>query len=661
MDRHISGVFEQLKERHIVRWGIAYIAGAWVTLQAAELLAGIFDWSTAWLQVLTILLVFGFFIAVTLAWFHGEKGQQRFSSVEAAILASIVIAAAITTYNMDLDGAVSPPPDLFVGKASRRATANADFEADPSWSPDSDSIVFVSERSGNNDLWLLQRSGGETRLTNHPAEDTQPAWSPNGHTILFVSSRGHGENLDRSVFFGYAFGGDIWSVPAFGGEPRKLVDDGYNPNWSPDGTRFAFDSSREGSRRIWTASASGTIGSQLSSDASDLAVHIRPAWSPDGRWIAYERQPGTQASAAALVVVAADGTQSFELTDGSYRDMSPAWAGSDNIVFASDRGGAINLWQVRIDFDDQRAAHEPVQITLGAGEDIDPAVAADGTLAYANLRRLQNLWSVGVDPATLEFDDAPVRIMSASWNDLAPAAAPDNSGIVFSSDRDGKYDVWLLPTGSDSPAQLTDRAGQDLQAVWSPDGSKLAFFSDENGNNDIWVMNLAGGPPVVITPLDSNDVNPYWSPDGTQFGFTSDRSGRSEVWKMNVDGSAARQLTEIGMLGHTARWSPDANWLLFTSIAEGDRDIWAVRQDGKELLRLTKATTQDAHGLWSPDGKSVLYLSDHQKVYARPFDTDEHRLLFDLGERIDFVHLSSDGQTFVFTRQKVEGDIWLIE
>jgi Tol biopolymer transport system component len=661
MDRHSSGVLEQLKERHIVRWGIAYIAGAWVALQAAELLAGIFDWSTAWLRVLTILLVFGFFAAVTLAWFHGEKGQQRFNRVEVAILVLIAIVAGITTYSMDLAGDEAPPANLFAGKASKRATANTYFEGDPSWSPGSDSLVFVSARSGNNDLWLLQRGGGETQLTDHPAEDTQAAWSPDGHTILFVSSRGHGEKLDRSVFFGYAFGGDIWSVPAFGGEPRKLLDDGYNPSWSPDGKRFAFDSSRDGSRRIWTASLNGEIGTRLSSDDSDLAVHIRPAWSPDGNWIVYERQPGTQASAAALVLVSADGKRTFELTDGSHRDMSPAWANNSSIVFASDRGGAINLWQVNVDFDEQRARSEAAQITLGAGEDIDPAIAADGTLAYATLRHLQNLWSVGVDPVTLEFADNPERIMSASWNDLAPATAPDKSALVFSSDRDGKFDIWLLPQSSDLPVQLTDLAGQDLQAVWSPDSSKLAFFSDERGNNDIWVMNLAGGPPVVITPPESNDVNPYWSPDGSQFGFTSDRSGQSEVWKMNVDGSEAQQLTDIGMLGHTARWSPDANWLLFTSIAEGDRDIWAINSDGSELLRLTTAPTQDAHGLWSADGKSVLYLSDHQKVFARPFDADEHRLLFDLGERIDFVHLSDDGETFVFTRQKVEGDVWLIE
>lgn len=656
-------VFGRLQKRHLVRWTVAYIAGAWVLLQVAELLSGIFGWSTQSLQILTVVLFAGFFVAVVLAWFHGEKGQQRASAFEISLLAAIVVATGATlSLGGFLAGAEKAAAvNLFAGKSARRATANTFYEADPSWSPDSQSLVFVSERSGNSDLWLLQRSGETTQLTNDSAADSQPAWSPDGRTVLFVSSRSEGARLDRSVFYGYSFGGDIWSVPAFGGDAVLLVSDGYNPSWSPDGERFAFDSSRDGPRRIWTASKEGRVEKELSAGDSDLAAHIRPAWSPGGEWLVFERQPGSQASAAALVIVSADGERSFQLTDGTHRDMSPAWAGPRSIVFASDRGGAMNLWQVNVDFEGQQAAGDPLQITLGAGEDFDPAVAPDGTLAYVTLRRLQNLWRVDVDPETLKFAAEPERIMSASWNDIAPSLSSDNSLLAFSSDRDGTENIWLLAQGADGPRQLTDRQGKDLQAVWSPDDSKIALFSDENGNNDIWIVPVAGGPAVVITPPDSNDVNPYWSPDGMKIGFTSDRGGQSEIWTMNVDGSDARKLTDIGTLGHTARWSPDGKWLLFTSVAEGDRDIWAVSADGESLRRLTTASTQDAHGLWSADGRTVLYLSDHQKVFARDFESDEHRLLFDLDETIDYVHLSTDGTKFVFTRQRVESDVWLIE
>ena len=658
------GLFRRLKERRIVQWSIAYVAAAWVLLQVAELLFGIFSWPDIWLRRLTVALVFGFAAAVILAWYHGEKGQQRASRVELVLLAAVAAAAVFVFSTRDFatedEISASVAKNLFEGRASRRITANTYYEDSPSWSPDSGSFVFVSERSGNRDLWLQPRGGTPTQLTVDEAEDAQPAWSPDGHTILFVSSRGHADALDRSDFFGYTIGGGIWSIPAFGGDARQVVVDGFNPSWSPDGSRFAFDSSRGGSRRIWIADAGGDNLVQVSLDEADLASHIRPAWSRDGDWIAYERQSATQAASASLHVVAVDGSSEFTLTDDRHRDMAPAWADENSIVFASDRGGALNLWQVDVDLERGQARGAPVQVTLGAGEDFHPAIAADGTLAYATLRRLENLWQVDVDPETLEFGDEPERLMEASWNDFAPALSSDGSRTVFTSDRGGQVDIWMTD-GQSEPTRLTSLEGQDLQPVWSPDDSKLAFFSDARGNNDIYILPLNGAAPVPVSPADSNDINPYWSSDSSRIGFTSDRSGQSEVWVMNADGGETQQLTSIGTLGHTARWSPDDEWLLFTSIAEGDRDVWAVRHDGSELRRVTTAPTQDAHGLWSADGRSVLYLSDHQKVFATEFGSEGNRLLFDLDETIDHIHLSRDGTVFQFTREKVEGDIWQIE
>jgi Tol biopolymer transport system component len=654
------GILSTLRDRHIVRWCVAYIAAAWVALQAAELVFDIFGWPDIWLRALTLVLVFGFLIIAVLAWFHGERGEQRVTGAEILLIGTVVGVAVFTLKAVDLGGGATVT-SAFNEMRSNRVTASDFFESGPSWSPDSSAFVFASERSGNIDLWIRQSNGEQTQLTSDSAEDTQPAWSPTGDTILFVSSRGIADYVDRSVFYGYSIGGAIWSVPAFGGEPRRLVDDAYNPAWSPDGVRFAFDSSRGGSRRIWVTDADGSNARLLSKDVSDIAVHLRPAWSADGSWVVYERQPGSQASAASLVIVSADGETQFVLTDGRNRDMAPAWIGSDRIVFASDRGGAINLWQIAVDFRRRGVRGDPVDITRGAGEDFDPAVATDGSLAYVATRRLQNLWQVAVDPETMTVTGEPKRIMSGSWNDVAAAYSSDGSQLAFSSDRDGKTDIWILNQSTNALRQFTDSDGEDLQPVWSLDDSKIAFFSNERGNNDIFIKPLAGGPAVAITPAESNDINPYWSMDGTQIAFTSDRSGQSEVWKMGFDGRDAMQVSDISTLGHTARWSPDDRWLLFTSNAEGDRDIWVVSADGNELRRLTTTPTQDAHGLWSPDGKTVLYLSDHQKVFARPFEGEEHRLVYDLGEPIDFIHMSPDGTRFVFTRLFVESDVWLIE
>ncbi len=657
-----NSLIGRLRQRHVIRWSLAYIAGAWVALQAAELLSDIFGWPNSWLQILTVLLVFGFFIAVTLAWFHGEKGQQRFSVPELVIILAVVGLAVVTVVRSDFGtGGSNVPDNLFAGKASKRATADPAYEAGPSWSPDSRNFVFASQRSGNSDLWIQQRDGDTTQLTDHPAEDAQPAWSPDGNTILFVSSRSHGAKLDRSVYYGYTINGDIWSVAAFGGEPQLLIEDAYNPDWSPDGETFAYDGPRDGAHRIWIASVDGSGERQVSIQDSELAVHIRPAVSPDGNWVAYERQVGSQAGTSSIRVVSLDGEHAFDVTGDDQRNMSPAWAGPSSLIFSSDRNGAMNLWQVNLDFDDKRTTNEPVQITLGAGEDHYPAVAPDGTLAWGSMRRLENLWTIDVDPETHEFGAEPERVLSASWNDIAPRISPDGRTLAFSSDRDGKYDIWLLEDGATEPRQLTSWDGTDLQASWSPDSSKVTFYSNERGRNDIWVQSVDGGPAVVITPEESDDQNSYWSPDGRRIVFTSDRGGTSEIWIMDAGGGEAKQLTDIGVLGHTAIFSPDGEWLLFTSTSSGNRDIWTVRSDGSGLRQITFSPTQDAHPLWSHDGKFVYYLSDHRTVHVTPFEEDQHKPVFDLGEHIDHTNLSSDGTRFFFTREKIESDIWLIE
>ncbi len=658
-----EGFFSRLRRNRVVQWTLAYAAGAWLLLQVAELLFDVFGWPEPWLRRFTVLLFFGFAAVAVLAWYHGRRGAQSIAPGEVVLLALIAAGAAWALASSEFategDLETRAASRQFAGKSSRRLTAAPAYENEPAWSPDSASLVYISAQSGNRDLWVQRRNGDALQLTSDPAEDAQPAWSPDGSTILFVSSQGHGASLDRSSFYGYTIGGDIFTVPAFGGTPRMLVEGGFNPAFAPDGGRIAFDSSRGGAHRVWLAMPDGDDAAELTTDA-DLVSHVRPTWSPDGGWIAYERQTDTQASAAQIVLIAPDGAASFAITDGKHRDMAPAWAGERRIVFASDRGGAMNLWQVDVDFERRRAAGEPVQVTLGAGEDFEPSVAADSSLAYASLRRLQNLWRVALDPRTLELSGEPERLMSASWNDFAPSVSADGS-VAFSSDRNGNADVFLRDADG-NVRQLTELAGQDLQPVFSPDGKRIAFFSDARGDNDIYVLPLAGSNPVPITPAGSNEVNPYWSPDGTRFGFASDRSGQSEIWTMNTDGSDPKQLTDIGTLGHTARWSPDGSWLLFTSLHSGNRDVWAVRSDGSEHRQLTHGPTQDAHGLWSPDGSRVLYLSDHLTLHVTGFDKDgTDHVLLDLGETIDYTHLAADGSMLLFTRERVEGDIWLIE
>ncbi|MEE9141653.1 MAG: DPP IV N-terminal domain-containing protein [Gammaproteobacteria bacterium] len=664
--RSPAAVFKQLGRKRLVQWAIAYLAAAWVALQVAELIADIFGLSDYLLRAFTVALGFGFLAALVLAWYHGERGEQRLKGAELALLVAILVVAGFVVRTIEVEeaGVAATQASVFASMDTRQLTATTTPETNPAWSPDGSSIVYVSAEPGNQDLWIQNlEDSGMRQLTDDPAEDDQPAWSPDGRHIAFVSSRGHGQKLDRSTFFGYSLGGGVFVVPAFGGEARELVDGGFNPTWSPDSGEIAFDADLDGPRRIWITDLVGNNPRRISDDSSDLAVHTRADWSRNGDWIVYERQEGSQGSAGNLQLVSAAGGESIWLTQDDNRDFAPTWVDDTTIVFSSDRGGdAINLWQLSIDPEAGHAIGEPTRITAGAGDDIDPAVSNDGRLVYSTIRRFNNLWRIGLDPDGWIVASDAERLMNAAWNDFAPALSADGSTLVFVSDREGNRDLWRLDIGNQRPVQITSGSSQDDQPDWSPDGNHIAFFSDRNGNNDIWIVPADGGTPIAVTNDRAGDTNPYWSPDGQSIAFMSDRSGQSDLWIMDADGSHPRQLTSIGATAHTARWSPDGNWIVFTSIKDGVRDTWIVSADGAQIRQITRGETQDAHGLWSPDSEQVLYLSGHRELYVAPIDPDQPaRLVYAPGQRIDYPHVSPDGRTLFFTLVRVDGDLWTIE
>ncbi len=163
--------------------------------------------------------------------------------------------------------------DLWVlpsgGGEMRQLTTDPSPDWSVRWSPGGEQVVFYSYRSGNRDIWVMPANGGIARqMTTHEADDWYPAWSPDGTEIVFSSQRG-----DR--------GNDAWIVSVESGEERFLVDGGFLGVWSPDGQWVAFRSSGE----VWRVPAVGGEPEQLTSDGGH-----QPVWSPDGRHIYFWRE-----------------------------------------------------------------------------------------------------------------------------------------------------------------------------------------------------------------------------------------------------------------------------------------------------------------------------------------------------------------------------------
>jgi TolB protein len=242
------------------------------------------------------------------------------------------------------------------GTNQRAATKNRSINAFPSWSPDANSIVYMSyafRRSPH--LFRIVRGGSERagRLlqTLDPTRAVyRGVYAPDGRRLAVVIS------VDGAA--------EIFTVEADGRNLTRLTNHkaiDVGPSWSPDGSRIAFVSDRSGAPQIYTMNADGSGQRRLSFEGS---YNTSPAWSPDGRWIAYESRVGGQFDIWRLEV---DTGAAAPMVTNPRSDESPSWApDSRMIAFQSSRRGKKDVYVVGLDGQNAR------RITEGAGENTQP-------------------------------------------------------------------------------------------------------------------------------------------------------------------------------------------------------------------------------------------------------------------------------------------------
>lgn len=209
----------------------------------------------------------------------------------------------------------------------------------------------------------------------------------------------------------------------------------------------------------------------------------------------------------------------------------------------------------------------------------------------------------------------------------ASAAGVEDGKIVFHSNRDGNYEIYVMNADGTEVARLTNDGATDISPRFNRDGTKIVFVSNRDGNYEIYVMNADGTQTIRLTRNPASDVNPSFSPDGEKIVFESQRDGNSEIYVMSFDGARTTRLTNNPVNDGWPIFSPDGGKIAFVSERAVDQpellagskrpeEIYSMHVDGAAQTRLTFNQSP----IWgacsfSPDGTKIAFSSTPGTVY----------------------------------------------
>ena len=414
--------------------------------------------------------------------------------------------------------------------------------------------------------------------------------------------------------------------------PQKIAHPGFEgtASFSPDGMQVAFSWCRYEGTPLWNPAYRNIcniyikqIGVEPPYRLTETAAkEFSPAWSPDGKWIAFLRLVSStrfsliripQRGGRERVVLEYDLSENPNMPQGPHLAWTPD---SKWLVCATPGTPAWVLSLVSPETGEKRVLTKPLQTDLG---DTAPAISPDGrTLVFSRYEGKYNLHKLSLGEQYAPLGE-PKRLRSTDAQNVGLAWLPDGSEIVFASGFAGEGGLWRTSaSGGAEPQRLPFAPEFAAEPAISRRNDRLAYTAYRTDSN-IWRVELVGPgrkpaapEPVVIST--KPDGQPTFSPDGSKVAFVSGRSGTPEVWLCDRDGSNPHQLTSFGGMGFDGpQWSPDGQHIALRVYAEDEQKL-AIISAKNGALRVLSLPGGGKWPSWSPDGQWLYFASTRRPV-----------------------------------------------
>jgi Tol biopolymer transport system component len=522
--------------------------------------------------------------------------------------------------------------DLYIanadGSGERKLLATTGFDFHARFTPDGRGIVFTSERNGDGqaDIFRCDPDGSNLRpLVASPAVEDSAAMSPNGRTLAFVSTRD-------------TYRANIWTMDLASGRLRNLTgaksvqgdqtkpDGFFRPAWSPDGNWIAFSSDRN---TAWRGHDDGK-GWENTQELSIYVIRLdgsgfrqiatkpgyslgSPAWSPDGKRVAYyeittegtwgaHRPEGAGKVSSQIVSVDVATGARIEHSQGPGLRVAAHWLAPDLLA-----------WQIK-GTADEGLAYSSNSIPSIKRQLRSPAWSPDGKLVVYEKQSF-----VPVRPF-----DKKLYSWDNNWEyrhtDVFPALSHggvfvmtekqlgNSSVVIMNFDGTGRRTVFNPADHGQDPVLLQRGQAGAFQPAWSPDGQWMAFgvggflTQRATGKAVLWRCRSDGSSPEALTDAAMNAGFPSYSADGRYIVFRvwSETAGGLRI--LDLQTRNIRELTN--QFDNLPAWSPDGKTIAFTrKVTYTSFDVYTIRPDGTGLRQLTSGGANNAHAVWTWDGK----------------------------------------------------------